>query len=223
MTAWIIGIVVVIVVAILILTGSSPMKAKTREDYLEELRRYLEGQLTPLTGDTPGYQVAFNFEGRDFIFEDIEQEGFQEKVHKAFLKTKINSPLAIRFTEGTRMTIRSTLVQVSDIKDNPIEQLSVPKELQKFKVTTNDIEKTNALFDDPKISKLFVHYFNTGLRGDPMMALRIQDDWLSLEFCEPHHMRPNLFDLMQAPAKIEHELFNMITLANTIEALPKNP
>lgn len=220
MATWIIVTVVVIVLAIVFLSGRSLTKSKTREEYLQELAAYLEGQLSPLTGQTPGYQIVFKFEGRDFIFEDVEQEGFQEKVHKAYLKIKTNSSLTINFTEGSRMTIRSEIVKASDIKDEQIERLMVPKELKKFKVFANDIEKANELFEDPKTKGLFVHYFNTGTRGEPAMALRLQDGLLTLEFFESVAMRPSLYDLMETPAKIENELYNILTLTKLIEAKP---
>ncbi len=217
MTWWIIAIIVLIVAGIIFLTGSSPLKKKTRQEYLEELSRFLEGQLSPLEEGTNNYQIAFKFEGRDFVYEDLEQEGFQEKVHKAFLKTQTKSSLTMDFTEEVRMTIKSRVVQASEISDKPIEKLNVPKSLKKFKIFANHIEKANALFDDPKALRIFTYYANTGLRGEAVMTLRLQTGLIILEFTSNMDMRPNLFELLHSPAKIEQDLRNLISLAKILE------
>jgi len=217
MSVWIIAIIALLVVGIIVLSAQAPPKPKTRAECLERLNKFLEGQLTPLEGYEQGYKITFHFDGTDFVFEDIEEEGFQEKVHKAFLKTKTQTNLTITFTESERATIRSNIVKALEITDKPIEKLAIPKELKRFKVFTNDIEKTNALFGDPRVLDIFVHYANTGLRGEPSMSLKIQDGWIVLEFFSSVTMRPNLFDVMQSPAKIESQVINLIRLAKVVE------
>ena len=223
MTWWIIVIIVGFVLGIIVLSAHAPHKSKTRAEYLEGLSKFLEGQLTPLEGYEQGYKIQFNFEGLDFVFEDIEEEGFQEKVHKAFMKTKTQTNLTISFTEGARATIRSNIVKASEITDQPIEKLVIPKELKRFTIFTNNIEETNDLFANPRILRIFIHYANTGARGEPAMALKIQDGLIVLEFFSRVTMRPNLFDVMQSPAKIETELFHLIRLAKAVEGKLPEP
>lgn len=218
MNLWIIAIVMIIVVGIILLSGkTSGLRKKTQEEYLKEFTKFVEGKCEPLPDYENSFRIIFDFEGRLFEFDGIEDKGLQETRYKAFLKTKTKSDLTVSLTEAPRATIRSTIVQASQISDQPIEAVVVPRELKQFSIFTNHVRELNALLADPKILDIFKHFKNTGPRGEPVMTLRIQDGWISLEFSSSVTIKPSWFELQQGVARIERYLDQMRILAKGVE------
>ncbi len=217
MNIWIVIIIVAAVAGIILLSGKTPLRRKTREEYLRELAQFLEGQLSPLEGFENSFKILFQSAGRAFEFQDIEEKGFAGPGHKAFLRTKTDSHLTISFTEAARPTIRSNIVQASQIGEEEGSSLIIPRELKEFKIFTNNVKQANALFFDEKILDIFVNFKQLDPRGHSVVPFRVQDGWLSLEFFSGVEMQPSLFDLQHSVAKIEDYLKDFLFLAKAIE------
>ena len=217
MPIWMIIFIIVAVVGIILLSGTTLLRKKTREEYLQELVQFLEGKLSPLEGYENSFRITFQYEGRAFEFQDIEDKGFAGLGHKAFLRTQTDSVLTLSFTEAARSGIRSNIVQASQISSKETSSLTIPEELKEFKIFTNQIKQAGALFFDDTILDIFVNYKQQDPHGHPLMPLRIQDGWLSLEFFSGINMHPNLFDLQNSVSKIERYLKHFLILAKVIE------
>lgn len=221
MNIWIVVLILAAIVGIILLSGKTPSRRKTREEYLHELAQFLEGQFSLLEGFDNSFKITFQFGGRPFEFQDIEEKGFGGPGHKAFLRTKTDGNLTMNFTEAARPTIRSNIVQASQISEPEISSLTIPRELKEFKIFTNQVKKVNRLFADSKVLDVFINLKQLDPRGHPVMPFRIQDGWLSLEFFSGVEMQPSLFDLQHSVAKIEEYLKDFLFLAQAIEKKEK--
>ena len=115
---WVIIIVVLLVAGILFLSSHSPIKKKSREEFLEEVAKFIEGKLEKAQGQEGSYQINFNFEGQHFLYEDFEDKGFKEKLNKAYIKSQTSTNLTLAFTEKERkMRILSDVFIASNIPD----------------------------------------------------------------------------------------------------------
>ena len=218
MNGWIVAIIIFSVAGIIFLSSkNTPIRKKTREDFLEELRKFLEGRLEPLAHFENSYRIAFDFEGRAFEFEHIEDKGFEKVHYKAFLKTKTPTDFILNFTEAARATIRSDIVQASNIKEPTVERVAIPKELKGFNIFSNHPVWVNGIFAYDKILDIFLDLRSKGPRGEPIMPIRVQDGVVSLEFYLGALLKPNLHDVHENVAKIENYLDRVALLAEAIE------
>ena len=192
---WTIFILIALCVGIILLGGYSPLKIQTREQFLQSLAKFLEGDLKPIEGEEEGFRIRFNFEGQTFLSEDVPEYGFAEKAYKGYLKTQSPTKLTLSFTEKPRSTlIKSDVIIASKIQDGPTEgraRVRVPSKLKDLNVHTNDPFLVNALWDNPKIVFIFSGFKNVDARGYPSMSIRMMDGLLVLEFSPMIDKKPN--------------------------------
>src|SRR3989338_6968915 len=118
MTALIILIVVIALAGIILLNAKSPLQKPTREQFLQDLAKSLDGILEPILdeGYENCYRIKFNFDGEECIYQDMEKKGFKDKIYGAYLKIQTPSKLTLTFTEKKHsMRIHSDIFIASDI------------------------------------------------------------------------------------------------------------
>jgi len=192
---FIIGIVVLIL-GVVLLSFNSPVKKKPRQQFLKELAGFVGGTGKAIEGKENCFQICFNFEGQDFIFEDIEEKGFETMLNKAYLKAKTPAYLTLNFTEKERsMRIKSDILVMSDIKDEQKRKeikVRTPKELEKLKIFTDNPSAVNELFKDNKIVQIFNDFKNVDNRGSHSVSLKVTHGELILEFHSNESFYPSL-------------------------------
>ena len=114
MPHWIVLLVVGMIVAIIFLSRESPQEGAVRKKFLEAMADFLEGRLEKLERYDNSYKINFEYEGKVFCFEDIEEQAFQRRTHKGFLKAKTPTKLTLSFTEKSRTAIRSNISSLSE-------------------------------------------------------------------------------------------------------------
>lgn len=220
MTVVLIILVVLLIVGIIILNKEPSTKEKTREEFLEELTHFLEGKLEPLEGQDNAFRIIFQFEGVDFMFEDVEAAGFGGTNYKGYLKTKTGRNLDLNFTEvHGKVKIKSDILIASEIKDEPLRKdlkVSLPKALQGLKVFTNDPETLNKLFEDQKFVRVLSKFKNEDSRRHPFVSLKIEQGEVILEFHTNALFRPSYVQLHNDVPSIENQLNQLLVVVKTL-------
>ena len=159
-------IVLLFLGGIILLSTKSPLKKKTRAQFLQELADLLEGVLEPIE-DNEGensFRIKFQFKGQEFVYEDLEKKGFKEKIYKAYLKARTPSKLTLTFTEKRRSTkIRTDIFIASEVSTEHVNehvQLQVPENLKDLKVFTTDPVAANQIFEDNKTAAILKKFKN---------------------------------------------------------------
>jgi len=221
---WLLVLIVLLSLGgIILLSGKSPFEKKTRELFLQELAKLLNGTLELIEGedDESSFRILFRFEGEDFVYEDLEKKGFKSKVYKAYLKVKTPSKLTVRFTERKHSTkIKTDIFIASEVSTNYVDEhvgLEVPKHLKDLNVTTNDTIEANRLFDDRKISSILKRYKNVDSRGYPFLSLGLVDGTVTLEFHAATTFQPNLSALQGDIASIEDHLEKIMVIVRKLK------
>ena len=211
--SWFLVLLILLFLGGIILLGvKSPFEKKTREQFLQELAGFLEGTFESLGDEVYGrsFRLLFRFGGEEFIFEDLEKQGFRDKVYVAYLKVKTPSKLTLTFTEKRRsMRIRTDIFMASEISTQQAEDhvlLQVPKYLKDLKVSTNDPVVANKLFEDKKAAAVFRQFKNVDSRGYPFLSIGIVDGTVILEFHSVKAFNPSLSNLWADIASIEDYL-----------------
>ena len=178
--------VVVMIVGIVLLSNQSPVKKKTRESFLKELTDLVGGTCVEIPGREKCFQISFNFEGQDFIFEDILDKGFETYINKAYLKAKTPAKLSVSFASKERsMRVKSDILIISDVKEDAgvkKVKVNVPKGFEDLQIVTENPRAVNELFADPKILKIFKEFRNSDNRGSKSIAMKVSAGELILEF-----------------------------------------
>ena len=224
MNGLIVLIVVILITGIILLSGKSPFKEnKTREQFLKDLTKYLEGTLEPIEDDVfpNSFRIRFKFSGEDFVFEDFEKQGFKDKVYIAYLRVTAPGDLTLTFTEKERSTtIRTDIFIASDISSQQVgrtAQLQVPKHLNDLNVTTNDTAIANELFGTGKISSIFKQLKNMNSRGSSFMPIGIVNGVITLEFYSEKKFQPNLPALYSDISSIENYSNKLLVLVRKLK------
>ena len=199
---------------------------RTRDNVIQDLEEFLEGKAQPIEGQGDGFSLAFNFEGYDFIYEEVEVHGFGSKNFKGYLKIQTPSSFILHFTEKKAKTrIRSDIFIASDIKDDSVkkeERLVIPEKLKEFSVHTNNISFANHLFDSAKFLRIVQQYKNEDHRKSYSSALKITDGLISLEFHEMRSFKPSLLHFHQDIPSIETHIERLIELYGIIKTIQEN-
>lgn len=218
METLIVAIVVACLGGIIVLNAKTPGDKTTREQFLEELRAFLQGALEPIESDigTNSFRIKFQYKGQDFVYEDLEKKGFKGKDFKGYLKTKVPNKLTLTFTEAKRSTkIRSDIFLASEISSHYASDhidLIVPKFLQGLKIFTNDPGLTNEIFGDNKLSGVFKKYKNVDNRGYAFVSIGLVRGEIILEFRSVGTCYPNVYDLRGNIHSIDDHLERMMLL-----------
>ena len=222
------GILIVLIVllflgGIVLLSAKTPPEKRTREYFLQKLADVLEGTLEPIEGiaGENSFRIKFCFKGEEFVYEDLEKQGFKDKVYKAYLKAKTPNKFTLTFTERRRSTkIKSDIFMASDVSTNYVNehiQLQVPKYLKDLNVSTNDPVVANKIFEDNKTASVLKKFKNVDNRGYPFLSLGIVGGEVSLEFRSTKTCCPNIPDLREDVPSIENHLERMIVIIRKLK------
>jgi hypothetical protein len=215
---WILGITVVAFLAGIILLGAkSPLKRLTREEFLQELTKFLEGAIELIGNekeDGRSFRIRFKFKGQEFLYEDLESQGFKNKVYRGYLKVKTPSKLTLTFTEKERSTrIRSDIFMASEVSAHYIDAhafLQVPECLKDLKASTNDTMEANRILEDKKIVSILRKYANIDTRGYHYLSLGIIDGVVILEFSSEKTNKPNISAIRENIPSIDDYLEELV-------------
>ena len=75
---------------------------KSRYDFLKDLAEFLKGDLNQMEEQVSSYAINFKFEGKEFVYEDVEAAGFINNVNCAYLKSQSTSKLTLELIERER-------------------------------------------------------------------------------------------------------------------------
>ncbi|MCK5082495.1 MAG: hypothetical protein KAR31_06270 [Candidatus Omnitrophica bacterium] len=203
---------------IILLNAKSPFEKKTRKQFLEELASFVDGTLEPIKADAGenSFRIKFRFKDQEFIYEDMEKQGFKDKVYKSYLKTRVPNKLTLTFTEKKRSTtIKTDIFISSDISTQYLKEhvaLQVPKYLKDLKVFTNDPVEANKIFEDKKTVSVLKKFKNIDSRGYPFVSIEIVKGEVTLEFRSIKTCYPNVFDLRGDVSLIDNHLEEMMVV-----------
>ena len=220
------GIIVLVVVlligGIILLSGKSPLRKKTRELFLEDLAKNFEGNLEEVDNEmySNSFRIRFQFSGQDFIFEDLEKVGFKDKVYGAQIKVATPSKFTLSFAGKRRSTkIRTSIFLASEISSQNVGhnlQLEVPKFLSDFDVYTNDTIIANRIFEFGKTLSVFKQLMNRDSSGYSFMPIEIVNGTIVLEFYSDKTLQPNLSSLYNDVSSFEDYLNKLMTLVRKL-------
>lgn len=225
MTGLIVLIVLIFVGGIILLSGKSPHKKRSREQYLQELTKFLGGTLEPIADQTENrsFRIGFKFEGEDFIYEDLEKQGFKDKVNVAYLKIGTPNKFSLTFSEKKRTTkIRTDIFLASEISSQQAGKnmfVEAPKFLNDMNVHTNDVGMANRIFEDGKAAALLKQFKNIDTRGYPFLSLVIVDGVLTLEFSAIHSHNPSLDVLYSNLPMIENYIEGLLVFVKELKKI----
>lgn len=219
---WIVFFVIALLVGgILFIAQETHENKKSKKSYLEELEKFVEGKLEPLAERPDSFRIIFKYQGKEFIYEDLEVQGFQESLHKAYLRGKTNSGLTLYATEKEKSTrIRTDIFIASEIPDEPIaedQKVIIPKGLGDLNIHTNDIELTNALLSDFRMLKIILDFKNTAPGGSSFLSLKVLNGVVILEFYPVSQFKPSLQELKGNISQIENYLMMLIEVMDFID------
>lgn len=220
MSIMIIIIVVGILIGIVFLSSRSPFKKRTREEFLAELEKFLEGKTEPIPDKEDSYQIKFTFEKQDFIYEDVKVAGFKEDSYESCLKAQTRSNLTLQFTEKERdPIIRAEIIQASAIPDSIAPQeakLQLPKNLKNFSVFTNDVRRANEVFQDKKVASIFSDYKNVDVRGYAFLSLVIKNGMVILNFHPSGRYNPRPISMLSDIHPLEDYLDKLLVVVRKL-------
>jgi len=217
----IIGFVIVSLVLIFILKGNLPNKIRSRDQFLKEIEKFVDGRLEPISDQPNSFRIIFNFEGQEFVYEDLESLGFKDKVYKTYLKLKTPSKLTLSFTEKKSRNVEKNKVRITSALEEMAQRhtkVHLPKELEKnFNVNTNNAVQTNLLFRDKKAANVFVAFKNFDASGHPFMSLKIISGFIILEFHPSGTLHPRPLSLQISLQSLEEYLDKLLIVAKQLK------
>jgi len=221
---WLLFLFVVIFVGGIILLGAqSPLQKKTREQFLDDLTKFLEGTLEPIVDEhyKNSFRISFKFRDHDFVFEDLEGVGFKNKIYKCYLKIKMPSKFTLTLTEKKRSgRVTSDIFIASEVSSQYVSDtvpLQVPKFLKDMHVFTNDPFIANQFLNDAKVIHVLKGFKNADNRGYPFLSIGIVAGEIILEFYPERAFRPNFPELWTDISSIENYLNKMLTVVRVLK------
>ena len=221
---WMLTLLVLVLLGGIILLGAkSPLKKLSREEFLQELARFVDGVLEPVAEEEgeKSYRIRFKYKHEEFIYEDLEKQGFRDKVYKTYLKLITPSKLTLTFTEKKRSTrIRSDIFIASEVATQYLEtkeRLEVPEHLKDLKIFVNQIGEANKILGNDKISAILKKYKNVDARGYPFLSFGIVDGVAILEFHTTRSYKPNVAALRENVSSIDNYLDQLIIISRRLK------
>jgi hypothetical protein len=214
-------VVVLLVGAIILLSSQLGSKAKTRDDLFTSLEQFLGTKREPIEGYENSYMLSFPFDGKTFLYEDIETRGFNDKIYKAFLKLQTKSKVTIQFTEKRYEKMLGKSISATDMLGamNTSRTVHIPKELSMFHISTNDIDTTNALLSDPKVRRIFSEFKNIDAQGRPSNSIKMIDGMIILEFHSSGSTYPKNLHLDHDIGAFENYIKRLLTISKKLELI----
>jgi hypothetical protein len=214
----VVGIVVVIIVAIVWLSRGSTEKhteGMTREEFLKRLEKFTSGKMQPMVGLFGAFQIMFRSDERDFVYEDIEEKGFDKVDHKGYLRVKSQTLFTLLFNTKQGAAILGDSSRLS--KGTTLGLNNIPASFTNFDIVTNNTAFTNSMFRDPRILRILDGFINEDFRGSTFSALKIQDGIITLEIYSAHNYQPSMVSLREDMNLFETYVNRLMILVDKIE------
>ncbi len=213
------------VIAVVFLTMGSDPAAKRRQA-LQNLAKLLSSQLETIEGYENSFRISFKYQGRECVYEDMEEKGFQGRVfQRGLLKIKTATNFTLGFSEQNVGSVKENVESFADIS-NPWAQnlgrLFVPKSLERFTVFSNNHQLANTLFLDETAMKAFERFKNVDSRGHPVMSLDFSDGVMVLKFHGVGNLQPSLINFHGNISSIEEYLTKLSVLADRVEVIARD-
>jgi len=197
-----------------------------RKHYLGKLAYFFEGEMQSIPDNDHSKRVAFQYEGYECSFEDIEVPGLQKgaPLNIAYLKVKAKSNLSVIFSERARTQIRSNAQSLEQVAlsrwGDTRAAVELPESLEDFHLYTNDPERATKFINNPRIIKIIEDYKNRDSRGHPLISLQVSDGAVVLEFHAPGGgLRPSILELQSNVTALEDYLRELISVAEFLQTL----
>jgi len=194
-----------------------------RQRALQALAKILGSEVVPIAGEKNSFRMAFQYKGKSFIYEDIEDIGFQGRVaHWGMLRLPMDINFTLTFTEREMGTVKENVSSFSDIR-NPwvqnIGKLISPPSLQSFILSSNNNSMATILLSDVEALKAFENFKAMDSRGHPVMSLEFLEGTLSLKFHAADGLKPALVLVYNNPSSIQEYLDCMIPVVDKVEKI----
>ncbi len=221
---WTLGVLISLLLGgIILLNIKSPIQHATREEFLQKLAEFLGGTLERIgeEGEGNSFRIQFKYKDEECIYEDLEKQGFKDKVYEAYLKIKTPSKLTLTFTEKKRSTkVRSEIFIASDVSAQYMEehaQIQAPKHLKDMKIFASDVVEANEIFENKKATAVLKKYRNIDGRGYPFLSIEIIDGVVALEFHSVKTYKPNISRLREDITSIDGYLEKLLIIAHQLK------
>ena len=220
-------ITVVVIIAlmsgIVFVSSKGAVKHKTREDFLQDLIKHVEGKFEPLADPKGACKIRFTFENKEFVYEDTFSKGFSDVLtNKVFFKIQTLSRVNLSFTERRKnqKIITGDIVIASQIKDEGPgkEVVKSPKGLEEFEIHTNSAAIVNRFLRNEKVAGILMKFKNHDQRGQPSMLFKMINGEMIFEFDAVGAFKPSLAVLKSNIALIENYLDAMCLLVDVMES-----
>lgn len=220
---WVVLIVVILLAGIIVLSGS-PLRTKTRQEFLRDLERFLEGRLEAVKDQPDSFRIRFTFAGETFFYEDVSEKGFRVEAYKAYLKVPTSSRFTFSFIEKQPVTtIKSEVLIASKIPDEPPPagemKVAVPEKLKGLDVHTNNPRFANEFLKDGRIVTILAALKNADTRGYSSVPFRIIDGVVILEFSAIAGRNPCRANLLRSISSIDEYLEKLLKIVKILKAL----
>ncbi|MCK5215254.1 MAG: hypothetical protein KAR05_07875 [Candidatus Omnitrophica bacterium] len=215
---WVLIIISIFGVLVFLNTSSSN-SADVREKYLDDLTKFLEGKKEKLEHPENSFKVIFHHDDREFVFEDIEDYGFQTSNYKGVLKRQTTSNLTMSFTERAKSMFRTGGQTVQDGWIDHSGEVRMRKPLNRFHLYTNNAEVATKLINDSEVFNVFSGFMNVNMRGHPIMSLEIIEGVITLCFHSRGNLKPDLIELRNNVTTIESFFDKLILVENKLSQL----
>ena len=222
MTIIIVLIVIVFAAGIVLFTQASTVSAKSREEYLADLAKYLESDVEKIEGQDGAYRINFKFDGFDVTYEDTILPGFKREVNRAHIKIKQHGDLVLTFHEKNQgqKVITGDISLTSKVVTDTSETVKVPSKLKDFQIQTNNAPRINKLFNDSRFVALLAKFKNFDARGYLFMAFRLLDGDIVLDMHNENRFYPSLFVIHKNVHLIEDPIKDAIDISKLLKKYP---
>ncbi len=218
MSSSLVSLILAIIGGILLFFWKFPMKKKTREVYLKEMEKRLEGKCEPIEGSGNSVRIKFYYDGNEYIYEDIEEQGLSESSYKAYIKANKQDGFVFEFVEKKKnRSVKSDIFIASDVLDQDGEvssDFSLPKEFAHFTAYSNDYLLAGKLLQDSKVVNVFREFINKDPMGYYYVSVKMDKEAAILEFSSSSSSNPNIHYLRSDPSCIEKYLEKLACLVN---------
>lgn len=223
MSSFHVTLIFVFVGGILLFFWKFPIKRKTREKYLQEMEKQLEGKSELMQGSGNSFRIPFTYDGHSYVYEDIEEKGLNESFYKAYLKAIKDDGLVLEFIEKQkRRSVKTDIFIASDVLDQDgqvSKDFDLPKEFAPFTVYSNDYLLAGKLLQDSKVVNIFREFINKDPLGYYYVSLKMDKEAVVLEFASTAASTPNIYYLKSDPSSIEQYLDKLAYLVSKAKEL----
>jgi len=205
------------IVGIVLVNRSGALTIKSREQFLQEFTRYVEGKLSPMDDNEGSFRVDFTLEQFAFSFEDLMLPSFKEKLNKAHLKLQLPLTLSLQFQERKQNNkLFDQNVGLYKNAGDIMAGVKMPEKLTEFQIQTDNIEVTKKLLANPKFVNLISEYKNRD-RGYLFIPIKITQGLISMEFLKDQRYNPSLQIVHKNIHLFENHIKDLVSLAKIVQ------